>query len=55
MVAAAAAFELLISTTDRRRRIELPTLLKAHAALMRDDPHEHVYAGRLREVPRPSR
>jgi Fic family protein len=50
MVAAASALDLLIGTTDRRRRIEMAALLKAHTALMRDDPHEHVYAGRLRDM-----
>lgn len=50
MAAAASALGLLIGSADRRRRIEKTALLKAHTALMRDDPTESAYAGRLRDV-----
>jgi Fic family protein len=50
MVAATRALAALIDTTDQRGRIDSAPLLAAHKALMDDDPSEHMYAGRWRDV-----
>ncbi len=50
MVAATSALEEILANTDRTGRIELPSLLAAHELLMRDEPGERSYAGRLRDV-----
>jgi Fic family protein len=50
MVAATRALAALIDTTDQSGRINSAPLLAAHKALMIDDPSEHMYAGRWRDV-----
>jgi Fic family protein len=50
MVAATEALDIMITEVERTRRIDVSTMTSAHAALMRDDPAEHDYAGRLRDV-----
>jgi len=50
MVAATTALEALLQDTDRNGRIRPDALLTAHRALMADDPSEHAYAGRWRDV-----
>ena len=50
MVAATSALEVMVGDVERDGRIELETVTTAHRALMRDDPHEVGYAGRLRNM-----
>jgi Fic family protein len=50
VVAATRALELLISDTTASGQVELAGLLRAHQALMADDPGESRYAGQLRDV-----
>lgn len=50
MVAATTALTSMISNVTRRGRIELVDITSAHRALMRDEPGETRYAGRLRTV-----
>jgi Fic family protein len=49
MAAATNAIDVLI-TAAGRAPIEVDSILRAHAALMRDDPGERLYAGRFRDV-----
>lgn len=50
MVAATAALDTMINNVTRHDRIELAAITSAHDVLMRDDPGEAPYAGRLRTV-----
>ncbi|MGH8963149.1 MAG: Fic family protein [Jatrophihabitantaceae bacterium] len=50
MVAATAALDAMINDVTRHDRIELAAITCAHDVLMRDDPGEAPYAGRLRTV-----
>jgi Fic family protein len=50
MVAATEALDRMIRDVEPNCRIELDTILTAHAVLMRDEPREAGYAGRLREM-----
>ncbi|MVQ41264.1 Fic family protein [Microbacterium sp. MAH-37] len=50
MVAASTALHDLVIGVSDRGRIELDDLLAAHQALMKDDPVEADYAGRLRDM-----
>jgi Fic family protein len=50
MAAATTALDNLIHSVDGRRRIELDSILRAHAVLMHDDPVEQRYAGKVRDV-----
>lgn len=50
MVAASTALHELVTATGDRGRFELDDVLAAHRALMKDDPHEAPYAGRLRDM-----
>lgn len=50
MVAASTALHSLIGVVADRGRFELDDLLAAHEALMKDDPTEAAYAGRLRDM-----
>lgn len=50
MVAATTALDTMINAVSRHDRIELGTITSAHDLLMRDDPGEAPYAGRLRTV-----
>jgi Fic family protein len=50
MVGATAALGALLMRSEQNGRIEAEALLAAHAALMADDPSEHGYAGRWRDV-----
>jgi Fic family protein len=50
MVAATAALEAMIRGGGPGRDIELSAITDAHAVLMRDDPSERRYAGRVRDV-----
>lgn len=50
MVAASNALTTLVSRVGDRGRFEHEDLLDAHAALMRDDPAEASYAGRVRDM-----
>lgn len=50
MVAATTALDAMIGDVTRTGRIELAAIISAHEALMRDDPTEARYAGRLRDV-----
>lgn len=49
MAAATTAIDVLI-TSAARQPITLDSLLRAHAALMREDIRERAYAGRLRDM-----
>ena len=49
MVAASAALSTMVAAAGSRGTIEKADILTAHEALMRDDPHEGPYAGRLRD------
>ncbi|WP_431804747.1 Fic family protein [Microbacterium sp. bgisy203] len=49
MVAGAAALNALVESAGQSGRIERSDLVRAHAALMRDDPDEGPYAGTVRE------
>jgi Fic family protein len=50
MVAATTALDTMINNVSGRGRIELSSITRAHDVLMRDDPFEAPYAGRLRTV-----
>jgi Fic family protein len=50
MVAATAALDTMINNVTRHDRMELAAITSAHDVLMRDDPSEAPYAGRLRTV-----
>lgn len=50
MVASAAALAALVGSVDEGKDIEVAMILMAHLALMVDDPHEHAYAGRFRDM-----
>jgi Fic family protein len=50
MVAATAALDAMINDVTRHDRVELAAITSAHDVLMRDDPGEAPYAGRLRTV-----
>jgi Fic family protein len=50
MVAATAALDALIGDVTPGGRLELVAITSAHAVLMRDDPSEAPYAGRLRDM-----
>ncbi|MGW9629237.1 Fic family protein [Agromyces sp. NPDC055520] len=50
MVAATTALAQMIARAGEHRDIRLVDLLEAHATLMRDDPVDARYAGRLRDV-----
>lgn len=50
MVAATTALDRLLGDVARSGRIELDAITSAHEALMRDEPGEAAYAGRLRDV-----
>jgi Fic family protein len=50
MAAATAALDRMINDVAHLHRIELGAITAAHEALMRDDPGEASYAGRLRTV-----
>lgn len=49
MVAASAALSTMVAAAGSRGSIEKADILTAHQALMRDDPVEGPYAGRLRD------
>jgi Fic family protein len=50
MVAASSALHGLITEVGERAAFTLDALLDAHRALMKDDPFEASYAGRLRDM-----
>ncbi|MEU4601366.1 Fic family protein [Kribbella sp. NPDC023972] len=50
MVASTAALAALIRSVDEGGDIDIAMILMAHLALMVDDPHEHAYAGRFRDM-----
>ncbi len=50
MVAASTALHALVTGVGDRGRFSIDDLLTAHNALMRDDPQEAAYAGRLRDM-----
>ncbi|MEV0287790.1 Fic family protein [Kribbella sp. NPDC050820] len=50
MVASTAALAALVGSVDDGKDIEVAMILMAHLALMVDDPHEHAYAGRFRDM-----
>ncbi len=50
MVAATAALTDLVASAGRTGTIELNEILSAHYTLMRDDPRDGRYAGRVREM-----
>ncbi|MBY6060063.1 Fic family protein [Microbacterium esteraromaticum] len=50
MVAASTALHELVTVTGDRGRFELDDVLAAHHALMKGDPQEASYAGRLRDI-----
>jgi Fic family protein len=50
MAAATEALTALIHSVDAGRDVDLRSILRAHAALMKDDPSEQKYAGRLRNM-----
>lgn len=50
MVAASEALHTLVAVVAERGRFATDDLLRAHRALMIDDPHEARYAGRLRDM-----
>jgi Fic family protein len=50
MVASTEALASLISSVDDRGPVTLTNILAAHQILMRDDPSEAAYAGRLRDM-----
>lgn len=50
MVAATTATDVLLTKVTATRRIELADLTAAHRELMRDDPTDGDYAGRLRDM-----
>jgi Fic family protein len=50
MVAATSALTKMVDDAGRTGRIALDSVLEAHRILMKDDPLDHAYAGRIREV-----
>lgn len=50
MVAATTSLDLMINDANRKGRIELAAIMAAHHALMRHEPGEVPFAGRLRTV-----
>ncbi len=50
MVAATTALNEMITSVDRDARVLMSAILRAHEALMREDPTEGQHAGRLRTV-----
>lgn len=50
MVAATTALDTMISNVTRHDKIELAAITASHEALMRDEPSEARYAGRLRTM-----
>lgn len=50
MVAASAALHHMVTVVGERGTFTLEDLLDSHRALMRDDPYEADYAGRLRDM-----
>ncbi|PPF79216.1 Fic family protein [Subtercola sp. Z020] len=50
MVAASRAYTSLIDEAGTTGVISLPSILDAHTALLSDDPTEHGYAGRIRDM-----
>jgi Fic family protein len=50
MVAATTALTDMVAAAGRTRTIDLDEILDAHRILMRHDPHDGKYAGRLRVV-----
>ncbi len=50
MVAATTATDVLLTKVTTTRRIELADLTAAHRELMRDDPTDGDYAGRVRDM-----
>ncbi|WP_228814587.1 Fic family protein [Nocardia flavorosea] len=50
MVAATTATDVLLTQVTTTRRIELADLAAAHRELMRDDPTDGDYAGRVRDM-----
>ncbi len=50
MVAATRALSIMIDRVTSSSRLELSHITDAHAALMADDPDEHSYAGRWRDM-----
>jgi Fic family protein len=50
MAAATEALTELIHSVERGRDVKLTSILRAHAALMKNDPHEQAYAGRVRDM-----
>lgn len=50
MAASTAALAALIRSVDEGGDLEVAMVLMAHLALMVDDPHEHAYAGRFRDM-----
>ena len=50
MVAATTATDVLLTAVTTTRRIELADLTAAHRELMRDDPTDGDYAGRVRDM-----
>ncbi|WP_253900536.1 Fic family protein [Mycobacterium asiaticum] len=50
MVAATTALDALITSVDHHGPVQTTAILRAHEALMRDDPTEGPHAGRIRTV-----
>jgi len=50
MVAATTALDTMVHAVTGHGHIELTAITSAHEALMRDEPSEAAYAGRLRDV-----
>ena len=50
MVAASTALHHMVTVVGERGTFTLEDLLDSHRALMRDDPYEANYAGRLRDM-----
>ncbi|MGO4257923.1 Fic family protein [Marmoricola sp. RAF53] len=50
MVASTRALDDLIRSVQGGEPIALPSIYRAHAVLMADDPYERAYAGRLRDM-----
>lgn len=50
MVASTKALADLIGSVNDAQSVELATILRAHAVLMADDPHERAYTGQVRDM-----
>ena len=50
MVAATRALSIMVDRVTSSARLELSHITDAHESLMSDDPDEHAYAGRLRDM-----